>query len=247
MRRVRMADVRGMFAQESLRFWRIETIRDVRQVHQADRAGGQKSAFSEDPFTCVVIQGQLLTGIACDQHERCLFVCYPELIFESAQSPADGLHRYLFFIWVTARPVADIAMAIGTLGGLLDSCGFKEAGLQYYQSAFGLLKFSAAIATGRCVQYGDDGYRVEPQKAMAARKAHSGARSAKNAPAKGRAATQRTTAQHAYKGKKPVKTRDASVPRKGSKTAQVDDALAAAVADGQIQVAVAIEIRYSDR
>jgi hypothetical protein len=47
---------------------------------------------------------------------------------------------------VTARPIADIAMAIGTLAGLLDSCGFKEAGLQYHQSAFGLLKFSAAIA-----------------------------------------------------------------------------------------------------
>jgi hypothetical protein len=51
------------------------------------------------------------------------------------------------FRWVTARPIADIAMAIGTLAGLLDSCGFKEAGLQYHQSAFGLLKFSAAIAT----------------------------------------------------------------------------------------------------
>jgi hypothetical protein len=49
--------------------------------------------------------------------------------------------------WVTARPIADIAMAIGTLGGVLDSCGFKDAGLQYHQSAFGLLKFSAAIAT----------------------------------------------------------------------------------------------------
>jgi hypothetical protein len=51
------------------------------------------------------------------------------------------------FRWVTARPIANIAMAIGTLAGLLDSCGFKEAGLQYHQSAFGLLKFSAAIAT----------------------------------------------------------------------------------------------------
>jgi len=51
------------------------------------------------------------------------------------------------FRWVTARPIANIAMAIGTLARLLDSCGFKEAGLQYHQSAFGLLKFSAAIAT----------------------------------------------------------------------------------------------------
>jgi hypothetical protein len=48
---------------------------------------------------------------------------------------------------VTARPIADIAMAIGTLSALLDSCGFREAGLQYHRSAFELLKFSAAIAT----------------------------------------------------------------------------------------------------
>jgi hypothetical protein len=51
------------------------------------------------------------------------------------------------FRWVTARPIADIAMAIGTLARLLHTCGFKEAGLQYQQSAFGLFKFSAAIAT----------------------------------------------------------------------------------------------------
>ena len=61
----------------------------------------------------------------------------------------------------------------------------------------------------------------EPPNARAARKAHGGARSAKNAPAKGRAATQRTTAKGAPKGKKAAKTRDAAVPRKGSKTAQV--------------------------
>jgi hypothetical protein len=45
------------------------------------------------------------------------------------------------------RPIAEIAMAIGTLAGLLDSCGFQDAGLQDHWSAFGLLKFSAAIAT----------------------------------------------------------------------------------------------------
>ena len=51
------------------------------------------------------------------------------------------------FRWVTSRPIAEIAMAIGTLAALLDSCGFKDAGLQYHEAAFGLLKFSAAIAT----------------------------------------------------------------------------------------------------
>jgi len=51
------------------------------------------------------------------------------------------------FRWVTSRPIKEIAMAIGTLAGLLDSCGFHDAGRQYQRSAFGLLKFSAAIAT----------------------------------------------------------------------------------------------------
>lgn len=51
------------------------------------------------------------------------------------------------FRWVTARPIADIAIAIGTLATLLDSCGFNDAGLQYQRSAFELLQFSAAIAT----------------------------------------------------------------------------------------------------
>ena len=48
---------------------------------------------------------------------------------------------------VTSRPIAEIAIAIGTLAHLLDRCGFQDAGLQYVQSAFSLLKFSAAIAT----------------------------------------------------------------------------------------------------
>jgi hypothetical protein len=51
------------------------------------------------------------------------------------------------FRWVTSRPIAEIAMVLGTLAVLLDSCGFKDAGLQYHKSAFALLKLSAAIAT----------------------------------------------------------------------------------------------------
>jgi|HubBroStandDraft_1064217.scaffolds.fasta_scaffold418293_2 hypothetical protein len=36
---------------------------------------------------------------------------------------------------------------VGELAGLLDICGFDDAGLQYHRSAFGLLKFSVAVAT----------------------------------------------------------------------------------------------------
>jgi hypothetical protein len=59
-----------------------------------------------------------------------------------AQATAKSRYR-----WITARPVAEIAMAIGTLARVLESCDFKEAAEQYHQSAFELLKFSAAIAT----------------------------------------------------------------------------------------------------
>jgi hypothetical protein len=51
------------------------------------------------------------------------------------------------FRWVTARPIAEIAMAIGMLARVLESSDFEEAAKQYHQSAFNLLKFSAAIAT----------------------------------------------------------------------------------------------------
>jgi hypothetical protein len=51
------------------------------------------------------------------------------------------------FRWVTVRPLTEIAMAIGTLARVLESCDFKEVAKQYHQSAFELLRFSAAIAT----------------------------------------------------------------------------------------------------
>lgn len=51
------------------------------------------------------------------------------------------------FRWITSRPIAEIAARIGTLASLLDICDFREAGRQYHQSAFELLKFAAAVAT----------------------------------------------------------------------------------------------------
>jgi hypothetical protein len=48
---------------------------------------------------------------------------------------------------VTSRPVAEIAISIGTLATLLDSCDLKEIALPYHKSAFEIIQFSAAIAT----------------------------------------------------------------------------------------------------
>jgi hypothetical protein len=50
------------------------------------------------------------------------------------------------FRWITSRPITDIAIPIGLLAALLESCGFKDAGRQYHKSAFELLRFAAAIA-----------------------------------------------------------------------------------------------------
>ena len=51
------------------------------------------------------------------------------------------------FRWITSRPIAEIAVRIGTLASLLEICEFSEAGGQYRQSAFELVRFAAAIAT----------------------------------------------------------------------------------------------------
>ncbi len=48
--------------------------------------------------------------------------------------------------WVSSRPVAEIALSIGTLGKVLKAGGFEKESLVYDQSAFDLIRFSAAIA-----------------------------------------------------------------------------------------------------
>src|SRR5260370_23991387 len=66
---VECADLRGMFAQVSLRFLRIQAIRDPCQVDDAQSASGPTPAFSEDLFARVVIQGQFLARVAIDQQK----------------------------------------------------------------------------------------------------------------------------------------------------------------------------------
>jgi hypothetical protein len=61
----------------------------------------------------------------------------------------------------------------------------------------------------------------QPAEAKAERKAKGGARAARGAPAKGKAAKKTTAAKNAPRGKKAAKTGGATAPRDGSKTAQV--------------------------
>ena len=89
----------------------------------------------DDPIWLAVISFQL---------QQSLLVAHRKYNQSLRLSQATARSR---FRWVTSRPILRIAREIGTLALLLDSCGFKEAGLQYRRSAFGLMKFSAAIAT----------------------------------------------------------------------------------------------------
>ena len=56
-----------MFPQKPLQFLRIQTIRDLEEVHDTDTARGQKPAFTEDLDAPVLIQGQSPTRLAPHQ------------------------------------------------------------------------------------------------------------------------------------------------------------------------------------
>jgi len=49
------ADLRAIFPQKPLQLLRIQAIRDLAEVHHADRAGGQKRGFTEDLNAPVLI------------------------------------------------------------------------------------------------------------------------------------------------------------------------------------------------
>ena len=49
------AYLRAIFPQKRLQLLRIQATRDLAEVHDADRAGGQKPAFTEDLNASVLI------------------------------------------------------------------------------------------------------------------------------------------------------------------------------------------------
>lgn len=52
------ADLRAVFPQKFICFPRIQANRDLAEVHEADRASGQKPAFTEDLDARVLIKGK---------------------------------------------------------------------------------------------------------------------------------------------------------------------------------------------
>jgi hypothetical protein len=85
----------------------------VQKVLGADDMAGH--VLSDDPLGLAVLSFQL---------QRSLLAAHRKYNQSLRLAQATAKSR---FRWVTARPIADIAIAIGTLAGLLDSCGFKDA------------------------------------------------------------------------------------------------------------------------
>ncbi len=89
----------------------------------------------DDPLWLAVLSFQLQESLLVDYRK------YSQAL-RLAQATTKSQYRS-----VTSRPVAEIAVSIGMLATLLDSCGFKEIALPYRKSAFEIIQFSAAIAT----------------------------------------------------------------------------------------------------
>lgn len=89
----------------------------------------------EDPLWLAVLSYQL-QGSLTEVHQK--YNRALRLARATAKSP---------FRWVASRPIASLALPIITLAAVLDGAELREPALVYRQSAFDLLKFSAAIAT----------------------------------------------------------------------------------------------------
>jgi hypothetical protein len=91
------------------------------------------SRKGDDPLWVAVLSFQLSESLMA-AHRK-----YSQSL-RLAQATARSQYR-----WVTSRPLAEIAVQVTTLAGLLKSAGFNEAARQYRASAFQLVKFAAAI------------------------------------------------------------------------------------------------------
>ena len=92
--RAETADLRAAFPQKSLRFLCIQATRDVSEIYDADRAGGQKPAFTEDLNAPVLIQGQAPTRRG--HHQEKLFALWsqPEPLLQPLKPSSDRPHDF---------------------------------------------------------------------------------------------------------------------------------------------------------
>jgi hypothetical protein len=72
---VETASLRAIFPQKCLQFLRVQALRDVSEIYDADRTRWQKPRFSEDLDALVLIQGQ--PPIRRGHHHEELFRLWP--------------------------------------------------------------------------------------------------------------------------------------------------------------------------
>ena len=70
------ASLRTIFPEKPRQLLRVQALRDVSEIYNADRAGGQKPAFTKNLNTPVLIQGQPSTGRG--HHHEELFGLWPQ-------------------------------------------------------------------------------------------------------------------------------------------------------------------------
>jgi hypothetical protein len=94
LRTAETANLRAIFPQKSLQLLLIQAIRDVSKIYDADRAGGQKPAFTEDLNAPVLIQGQPFTRRR--HHHEKLFGLWsqPEPLLQPLKPSSDRPHDF---------------------------------------------------------------------------------------------------------------------------------------------------------
>ena len=128
--------------------------RTPKQLHlyaQLTRKAGELGVAIQKTFGLLMIwRGHKLSGhdpiwlaVLSFQLQQSLLIAHRKYSQSLRLAQATAKSR---FRRITSRPLADIAIQIGTLASLLDRCEFKEAARLYHQSAFELVKFSAATA-----------------------------------------------------------------------------------------------------
>ena len=86
------ASLRTIFPQKPLQLLRVQALRDVSEIYDADGTRGQRPAFTQDLNAPVLIQGQ--PPIRRSDYHKKLFALWsqPEPLLQPVQSPGDRLH-----------------------------------------------------------------------------------------------------------------------------------------------------------
>jgi hypothetical protein len=88
------ASLRTIFPQKPLQLLRVQALRDVSKIYDADRTGGQIPAFTEDLNAPVLIQGQPSTGRGHDHEELFALWSQPKPLLQPLKPSSDRPHDF---------------------------------------------------------------------------------------------------------------------------------------------------------